>query len=125
MPVLPNSIFFLVSFESRGRYRSYDPHICTVIRHCIRGLHLLYIIFIMICEVYMVHTVCCVAPPGTQNKMRYQLSNRRPPPSNTSFRAHILRFQNNKISERSLQRQPSMMSILYHRISFFFIASDA
>lgn len=44
----------------------------------------------MICEMSVVFTVCCVAPPGVQNEIRYQLTN---PPNIICFPPYILSSQ--------------------------------
>lgn len=59
-----------------------------MIPRCIHELHLLNTIFIMAYEMSVVFTVCCVAPPGVPNEIRYQLTN---PLNVICFRTDILR----------------------------------
>lgn len=60
-----------------------------MIPRCIHELHLLNTIFIMAYEMSVVFTVCCVAPPGVPNEIRYQLTN---PLNVICFRTDILRL---------------------------------
>lgn len=71
---------------------------CTIIPRCIHELHLFNAIFIMVYEMSVVFTVCCVAPPGVRNEIRYQLTN---PLNVICFRTDILRPSYNPSSGSS------------------------
>ena len=45
----------------------------------------------MICEMFVEFTVCCVAPPGAQDEIKYQLTN---PLNIIYFQVRTLSYQN-------------------------------
>lgn len=97
--IYPDSNFLLsYFFESRVKRYSHVSPMCTIIPRCIHELHLFNAIFIMVYEMSVVFTVCCVAPPGVRNEIRYQLTN---PLNVICFRTDILRPSYNPTSGSS------------------------